>query len=113
MITFSRITELHGCTSVCVCVTLGVFLLGVVCECSSHTEAHVTVFAVVRLLACVQPHVILQGRVGAKLCATVVASERFFLKVLGALVVDHSCNTTQGTGNPTQFNLTKIVAVEL
>lgn len=96
MITFSGITELHGLYKcVCVCVTLGVFLLGVVCECSSHTEAHVTVFAVVRLLACVQPHVILQGRVGAKLCATVVASERFFLKVLGALVVDHACNTTQ------------------
>lgn len=35
---------------VCVCVTLRVFLLGVVCECSGHAEAHVTVFAAVRFL---------------------------------------------------------------
>lgn len=100
----------------CVCVTLRVFLLGVVCECGSHTEAHVTVFAVVRLLPCVQPHVILQGRVGAKLCAAVVASERFFFKVLSALVVNHACNTTKGSRSPTWFNLlkpTKIMAVEV
>lgn len=84
------------CVDVCVCFTFRVFLLGVVSECSSHTEAHVAVFAVVRFLSRVQPHVILQRRVGAKLCATFLAGKRLFFEVLSAFVVNHTWNVTRG-----------------
>lgn len=72
------------------CLTLRVLLLGVVSECSSHTKAHVTVFAVVRFLSCVKPHVVLQRRVGSELCAAFLASERLLFKVFSALVVNHT-----------------------
>lgn len=72
-----------------VCVTLQVFLLGVVGQGGGHGEAHVAVFAAVRLLARVQPHVVLEGRAGGKLCAALLTREGLLFKVLTAFVVDH------------------------
>lgn len=46
------------CLCSCTCPTFWVLLLGVVWECSSHTEAHVTELTVVWFLSCVQPQVI-------------------------------------------------------
>lgn len=69
--------------------TLQVFLLGVVGQGGGHGEAHVTVLAAVRLLASVQPHMVLQGRAGGKRCSALLTSERLLVKVLAAFVVDH------------------------
>lgn len=71
-------------------VTLRVFLFRVVCERSGHAEVHVAVFAAVWFLPRVQSHVILQGRVGGKLCAALVTRKRLLVKVFGALVVNHA-----------------------
>lgn len=79
-------------TCVCVCVTFRVFLLGVVRKCSGHTEVHVTVFAVVRFLPGVQPHVILQWWVGAELGTAVFTGKWLLIKVFCALVVTHAWN---------------------
>lgn len=85
----------QGAMSASVCFTLGVLLLGVVRERGGHAEAHVAVFAAVRLLPRVQPHVVLQGRVGSELCAALVAGKRLLVKVFGALVVNHPWNQTR------------------
>lgn len=70
------------------------FLLGVVCERSSHAEVHVAVFAAVRFLACVESHVILQGGVGSKLRTALVTTKRLLIKVFSAFVVNHPWNET-------------------
>lgn len=54
-----------------------------------HGEAHIAVLAVVRLLARVQPQVVLQGRAGGKRGSTLLAGEGLLVKVLAAFVVDH------------------------
>lgn len=76
------------------CLTLRVFLLGMVGQCGGHGEAHVTVFAAVRFLSRVQPHVVLQGRVGGELGATFLTRVGPFLQMLCAPVVQQTCNTT-------------------
>lgn len=66
-------------------------LFGVVGERSGHSEPHVTVYALVRLLARVQAHMVLQGRLGSKLGPAVLARVRPLLQMFGALVVEQAC----------------------
>lgn len=89
------------CVRVACCHTLRVFLLGVVGQRGGHGEAHVTVFAAVRFLPRVQPHVVLQGRVGSELGAAFVTHVRPFLQMLSAPVVQQTCNTTANLKYPT------------
>lgn len=76
------------------CRTLRVFLLGVVGQCGGHGKAYVTVFAAVRFLPRVQPHVILQGRVGGELGSAFLTLVGPFLQMLSAPVVQQTCDTT-------------------
>lgn len=72
------------------CPTLRVFLLGVVSQCSGYTEAHVAVLTVIGFLSRVQPHVVLQRRVGSEHCATFLAGKRLHFKVLCLFVVNQT-----------------------
>lgn len=83
------------------CRTLRVFLLGVVGQRGSHGEAHVTVFAAVRFLPRVQPHVVLQGRVGGELGTALLTHVGPFLQMLSAPVVQQTCNTIANLKYPT------------
>lgn len=71
-------------------LTLGVFLLGVVGQRGGHSEAHVAVLAVVRFLSGVEPHVVLQRGGGGEFGAARLAGVRLLLKMLRALVVNHT-----------------------
>lgn len=81
-----------------VCVTrrrtLRVFLLGVVGQRGGHGEAHVAVSAAERLFPRVQPHVVLQGRVGGEPGAAFFTLVGPFLQMLRAPVVQQTCDTT-------------------
>lgn len=65
-------------------------LLGVVGQGRGLGEGHEAVLAHERAVASMQAKVVLQGRVGCKLCPTLFTGERLLVKVLCQLVVLHA-----------------------
>lgn len=71
-------------------LTFRVLLLGVVSQGGGLREGHEAVLAHERAVPGVQAQVVLQGRVGCKLCPTFLTGERFLVEVLSQLVVLHA-----------------------
>lgn len=73
-------------------------LLGVVGQGRGLGEGHEAVLAHEWAVPSVEAEVVLQGRIGCKLCPTLFAGERLLVKVLGQLVVLHAWGGWPGTG---------------
>lgn len=67
------------------------FLLGVVGQSRGLGEGHEAVFAHERAVPGMKAQVVLQGRIGCELGATLLTRERLLIKVLCQLVVLHTC----------------------
>lgn len=71
-------------------VSLGVFLLDMVGQACSGSEAHVTLLTAIRPFSCVEPDMGLQGLFGRKPCTTFGTRKWFLFKMLTPHVVCQS-----------------------